>query len=120
TGSRAAITVQANDGSSGESVTMTIPVSAVPANGDPVNATATLEASGTTILMPADGFTSYDGTSTDVTVGVNSTRGLGRLAINGTNVLASLRASSGTSNPSAPPRSGQPPAAPSGSQPSGG
>ena len=89
----AAIRVQALDRSNGETNSITIPVSAIPAGGTPSDALAQLDADVVTMMVPTGGFTTVDGVAIDATVHVGSIDGIARLRLNGADLLAHLRIS---------------------------
>jgi hypothetical protein len=100
---RAKIVVQASNGS-GQSSTISIPTSAIPANGTPADALAQLNADAIVLLQPPDGFASIDGLSVDAAVHVKAVVGIAGLDLNGVNVLAKLKV--GSSSKSKPSSSG--------------
>ncbi len=100
---RAKIVVRASNGS-GQSSTISIPTSAIPADGTPADALAQLNADAIVLLQPPDGFTSIDGLSVDAAVHVKAVVGIAGLDLNGVDVLARLRV--GSASKSKPPASG--------------
>jgi hypothetical protein len=102
---RAKIVVQASN-SSGQSSTISIPTSAIPANGTPADALAQLNADAIVLLQPPDGFTSIDGLSVDAAVHVKAVVGIAGLDLNGVNVLAKLKVGSSSKSKSKPSSSG--------------
>jgi hypothetical protein len=96
-GGQAAVVVKASSPAVGETYTISVPTSAIPAGGTPTDALATLDAAGVEVMLPADGFTSVDGTDVQVGLHVLGTSGLARLQINGQDVLAQLQAGTSSS-----------------------
>jgi hypothetical protein len=124
---QAAIQVKAIDRANGETNSITIPASAIPAGGTPSDALAQLDADVITMMVPAGGFTTVDGVGIDATVHVGNTDGIARLQLNGADLLAQLRISSSSSrsgsggsqptNPPGKPGSAAPPDGHTASQP---
>ena len=106
---KAAIVVEALDRANGETNSITIPASAIPAGGTPSDALAQLDADVVTMMVPPDGFTTVDGLAINATVHVGNIAGIASLKLNGADLLARLRISASSTSPSKPTkRSGKP------------
>ncbi len=99
-GAQPAVRIQAASLVTGEVFVTTIPVAAIPSGGSPVDALATLNAAGLTLLLPADGLTCFDGRPTQLTLNVANASLLAGLTIDGVNVLGTTRGSSSSSSAS--------------------
>jgi hypothetical protein len=113
---RAKIVVRASNGS-GQSSTISIPTSAIPADGTPADALGQLNADAIVLLQPPDGFTSIDGLSVDAAVHVKAIVGIAGLDLNGVNVLAKLKVGSSSKSKPSSSGSGSSPAPPSQANP---
>ena len=91
-GGQAAVDVSATSSVTGEIDTISIPTTSLDANAS-VNATASLDAAGVSVLLPVDGFTVVDGVGLDVSAQVTDASVLGQLQLNGTDLLGQVGAS---------------------------
>lgn len=94
------ITVEAGELSAGITYSISIPASAIPSNGVRADALVQLRSDAVTLMLPPDGFTIVDGVGIEASVHVAHIDGIVRLSLNGTNLLARLRAGSSSGSSS--------------------